>query len=423
MKKKTLLIILLFLILVSIISTILYFSFKSKEITQVQNNEEIEIIPELYGLKINEWNIITDTVRKGDCLGNILSKYNVSVKQIDQINKMVNDTFKITLINIGRVFTIFTDTVSNDTIIKAKIFVYENNKYKYTKFDFRNKDTVFVERYYKQVDTIIKSGSGIIKTSLWHTMIDNGYSWQLAIALSKIFAGTVDFYSLQPGNWFKILYEELHIEGAQVGVGNIQAGVFFQGGKELWAVPFCIDSTQNFYDTLGNSMKRQFLTAPLEFTHISSRYSNARMHPIFHKVTEHLAVDFSAPMGTPVYAAADGVITIRRYGTGAGNYVAIKHNSTYTTVYMHFSEYGIYNVGDRVKQGDIIGYVGSTGWSTGPHLHYEVHENGKKIDPLTFSPPPAEPVDSINMPRFNKEKQKWIKKINKIKLNTNDSII
>jgi murein DD-endopeptidase MepM/ murein hydrolase activator NlpD len=147
-------------------------------------------------------------------------------------------------------------------------------------------------------------------------------------------------------------------------------------------------------------MRKTFLLAPLEYTHISSRYSHARMHPIWQTVGEHLAVDFSAPSGTPVYAASDGTITTRTFQSGAGNYVVIRHNSVYSTVYMHFSKFGEYNVGDRVNQGDIIGYVGSTGWSTGPHLHYEVHENGKKIDPLTFEPPPAEPVDSAHMGTF-----------------------
>jgi murein DD-endopeptidase MepM/ murein hydrolase activator NlpD len=250
-------------------------------------------------------------------------------------------------------------------------------------------------------------------------MIDNDYSWELALALSQTFAWTVDFYILQPGDWFKVIYDEYFVENKRIGLGEIKGGVFYQGGKELWAVPFTQDSIKSFFDTVGNSMRKTFLLAPLEYTHISSRYSHARMHPIFHKVTEHLAIDFSAPTGTPVYAASDGTIITRTYGTGAGNYVAVKHNSVYTTVYMHFSAFGQYHVGDRVSQGDIIGYVGSTGWSTGPHLHYEVHENGKKIDPLSFEPPPAEPIDSIHMERFNIEKREWIDRINKIQIKDN----
>ena len=142
------------------------------------------------------------------------------------------------------------------------------------------------------------------------------------------------------------------------------------------------------------------------------------MHPIFHKVTEHLAVDYSAPMGTPIYSASDGTIVFRGWGTGAGNMVKVRHNSVYSTVYMHMSRFGDYNVGDYVKMGDVIGYVGSTGWSTGPHLHYEIHENGYKIDPLLFEAPPAEPVPPEQMDRFNKEKQKWIDEINKIEFPT-----
>ncbi len=239
-------------------------------------------------------------------------------------------------------------------------------------------------------------------------MNDNGYNWDLALALSQAFAWTVDFYSLQPNDWFKVIYDELYVEDSRVGISGIKAGVFYHGGKELWAIPFKQNSAVCFFDTLGNSMRKTFLKAPLEYTRVSSRYSNARMHPVFNKVREHFAVDFAAPSGTPIYAASDGTIVGRTYGTGAGYYVTIRHNSVYTTVYMHLSRFGAYNVGDYVAQGDIIGYVGSTGWSTGPHLHYEVHENGHKIDPLTFEPPPAEPIDSANMKQFETEKRKWI---------------
>ncbi|MCK9321899.1 MAG: peptidoglycan DD-metalloendopeptidase family protein [Bacteroidales bacterium] len=390
--------------------------FLKQKTSVVENVEVVEVkIPELYGEPIEGWILYTDTVRSGDFLGTIMGRYGISPQQIDKIAKMSSDTFNTTLINPGRPFTVFADTVI-DSIPQAKIFVYENTAVKFTKYDFRNPDTILIEKFRKPIDTVNLEASGVIETSLWNAMINNGYSWELALAMSQTFAWTVDFYALQPGDWFKVLYSELFVGDKRISIGEVQAGVFYQGGKELWAIPFTQDSTQCFFDTIGNSMRKTFLLAPLEYTHISSRYSNARMHPIFHKVTEHLAVDFSAPMGTPVYAASDGTITTRTFGTGAGYYVAIRHNSVYTTVYMHFSRFGEYNVGDRVSQGDVIGYVGSTGWSTGPHLHYEVHENGRKIDPLKFEPPPAEPVDSSNLERFNEEKRYWIDKVNSVKM-------
>ncbi|HOE38245.1 MAG TPA: peptidoglycan DD-metalloendopeptidase family protein [Bacteroidales bacterium] len=415
MTKKQFLITLIIFVL--IVAVVLFFIFKPKKQETPTTTTEVqeEVIPEKFGISLTGWELIEDTVRQGDYIGGILNKYGISSQQIHKVVEMSCDTFRTTLITVGNLYTIFYDTII-DEVPQAKIFVYENSKMKYTLYDFRNPDTVYINRSLKQIDTITNTASGIIEYSLWQTMIDNGYNWDVALALSQTFAWTVDFYSLQKQDWFKVIYDEYFVDNERVGLGEIKAGVFHHGGKELWAIPFVEDSVLCFYDTLGNSMRKTFMPAPLEYTHIGSRYSHARMHPIHHVVTPHLAVDFSAPTGTPVYAASDGTIVIRTYGTGAGNYVKIRHNSVYSTVYMHFSKFGKYQVGDRVNQGDIIGYVGSTGWSTGPHLHYEIHENGKKIDPLKFEPPPAEPVDSIHMERFNKEKRKWIDDVNKIKL-------
>ncbi|PLX09340.1 MAG: metalloendopeptidase [Marinilabiliales bacterium] len=414
MKKKFIYIIAI--VVIAVIALVLIVVINKKEpVVKEKVVEVVEEIPMKYNIPLEGWTIYTDTVRKGDFLGTIMNRYGITAQQVDQISKMSSDTFNVTLINLGRPFTVFSDTII-DSIPQAKIFVYENSSVRYTKYDFTNPDTILIEKLEKQIDTVELEAAGVIEFSLLQTMLDNDYSWELALAMSQTFAWTVDFYALQPGDWFKVMYTELYVEDKRIGIGDIQAGVFYQGGKELWAVPFTEDSVQSFFDTVGNSMRKTFLLAPLEYTNISSRYSHARMHPIFHKVTEHLAVDFSAPMVTPVYAASDGTIVTRTYGEGAGYYVAIRHNSVYTTVYMHFSRFGQYNVGDRVNQGDIIGYVGSTGWSTGPHLHYEVHENGQKIDPLAFEPPPADPVDSINLPRFHEEKRYWIDKVNAIEL-------
>lgn len=414
MKKQNIIIISIGVFISLIIIVFFIIKDRNKDFKEIEEIVE-EILPQKYGLYLDEWDILYDTVRKGDYLGTILNKYGISPQQVDKISKMSSDTFNVTLLNLGRPYAVFYDTIIDEKI-NTSIFVYENSKISYTVYDFRKPDTIKIERFRKHIDTVTSEASGTIKYSLWQTMLDNGYSWELALALSQTFAWTVDFYSLQPGDWFKVIYDELYVEEHNVGLRGINAGVFYHGGKELWAIPFTQDSTTSYFDTLGNSMRKTFLQAPLEYTRVSSRYSNARMHPVFNKVREHLAVDFAAPMGTPVYAASDGTITTRTYGTGAGYYVVIKHNSVYTTVYMHFSRFGNFNVGDRVSQGDIIGYVGSTGWSTGPHLHYEIHENGQKIDPLKFEPPPAEPVDSINRDRFNMEKRQWIDKINKIEV-------
>ena len=414
MNKKVIIVIsaIVILALVTIYLTVFYNNNKN----DIKEEEEIVIPIEKFGIIVDDWNILSDTVRQGEILGIIMNKYGISPVQIDKISKLSSDTANYTMLKIGRPYHIFYDTIIDEKPI-AKIFVYENSKTMYTKYDFRNNDSILIERFYKKVDTICGTASGTITSSLWKTISDNGYDWNLAIAMSQTFAWTVDFYAIQKGDWFKVVYDDLYVDNEKIGFGEVKAGVFYNGGKELWAIPFEQDSVVCFYDTLGNSMRKTFLKAPLQYTRVSSRYSNARMHPIHHQPIAHLAVDFAAPYGTPIYAASDGVITRKGWDNGGGNFIAIRHNSVYTTVYMHLSSFGKFNSGQRVAQGDIIGYVGSTGWSTGPHLHYEIHENGKKIDPLNFNPPAAEPVDSANIERFNVEKRKWIDLINEIKFN------
>ena len=414
MKKKIIYILAALLVIAAIVFVVIKFT-KKKELPITEKKVEVVETPSLFGIELEGWTLYSDTVRKGDFLGTIMGRYGINAQQIDKIAKMSSDTFNITLINLGRPVTVFSDTII-DSIPQASLFVYENTSVTYTVFDFRDPDTILVEKLRKPIDTVTLQASGIIEFSLWQAMLDNDYSWELALAMSQTFAWTVDFYALQPGDWFKVIYSEYFVDGERIGIGEVKAGVFHHGGKDLWAIPFVQDSVKSYFDQEGASMRKTFLLAPLKYTGISSRYSHARMHPIHHKVTEHLAVDFAAPMGTPVYAASEGTLSTRTYGTGAGNYVVIRHNSVYTTVYMHFSRFGIYKVGERVNQGDIIGYVGSTGWSTGPHLHYEVHENGQKIDPLKFEPPPADPVDSVHLERFHQEKVYWIDKVNEIEM-------
>ena len=412
--KKLIIFVIIALILIGIGITVF------TKLQQPSDNQEV-IIPDIirqtkYGLYIEDWNILEDTVKSGDFLGIILNKYGISSLQIHKISKQNSDTFKVTTIHTGQPFFVFCD--KDDTLRNAKYFVYENSKTRYTRYNFTVPDTIIIEKFNKKVDTVECSAYGIIESSLWNTLIGQGYSWNIAIALSQTFAWSVDFYALQKGDWFKVIYDDLLVEGQTIDQPNVKAGIFYHGDRELWSIPFKVRDTSNisFYDTLGNSMKRSFLKSPLKFTRISSRYSNARMHPILHRPTAHLAVDFVAPCGTPIYAACDGTIVYRGWDTGGGNVIKIRHNKVYSTVYMHISSFGNYFVGQYVRQGETIGYVGSTGWSTGCHLHYEVHENGKQIDPLSFMPPPTEPIDSANMPRFNIEKRTWIDKINKIKI-------
>ena len=411
-KKSKLRIWIIGLVVISLVSVIAMVLFlRNGSVNEVDDSLPVQdtVCEMRFGIPVDNWTITVDTVRQGDYLGTILNRYGVQMSQVDKIARF-SDTVDYTRISVGRPYSVFSSL--GDTSGVAKIFVYENSPLMFTVFDFR--DSVDVERKYHNVDTVTCTASGRIRTSLWSLLDSKGYDWDLAVGMSQVWAWTVDFYALQKDDWFKVVFDEYRVDGKPVRIGNVRAGVFFHNGSERWAIPFVRDSVVEFFDTCGQSTRKTFMKAPLKFTRISSRYTNSRMHPIHHVPKAHLAVDFSAPMGTPVYAASDGKIIVRRYGNGAGNYVTIRHNSIYETVYMHLSKFGKYNVGDNVHQGDVIGYVGSTGWSTGPHLHYEVHENGRKINPLNFDPPLAEPIGSVHMEQFNKEKRKWIEMIDKI---------
>lgn len=234
-------------------------------------------------------------------------------------------------------------------------------------------------------------------------MIDNDLHPMLAIELSEIYAWSIDFFGLQKGDSFKVIYEEEYIDTISNGIKHILAASFSHAGSEIYAIPLIQDGEESYYDLEGNSLRKAFLKAPLRFSRISSRYSNSRLHPILRIRRPHHGVDYAAPAGTPVHAIGDGRVIMREYQGGAGRIVKIRHNSVYTTAYMHLRAYGKgITVGKYVKQGDIIGYVGSTGLSTGPHLDFRFYKNGHAVDPLKVKAPPVLPVSEDNIEKFDK---------------------
>jgi murein DD-endopeptidase MepM/ murein hydrolase activator NlpD len=236
-------------------------------------------------------------------------------------------------------------------------------------------------------------------------MIGNGMNPELAVDLSEIFAWTVDFFGLQKGDRFKIIYEEKFVGDKSVEIGKIYGAEFISSGIPILAIPLIQDGEENFYDADGKSLRKAFLKAPLRFSRISSRYSSGRMHPILRIVRPHFGVDYAAPVGTPVHSVGDGKVTSVANEGQAGRMVRIRHNSVYSTAYLHLSRYGKGIVpGAVVKQGQIVGYVGTSGLSTGPHLDFRFYKNGYPVDPLKVKAPPVEPVHEDNMARFEKIK-------------------
>lgn len=374
-----------------------------------QDTAQAEIIGKtLYGYSIEPFKLIEGKIGRNQNLSDILYRYNVSSPTVHEIIQKSKDTFEIRNIQRGNPYALFCE---KDSLSTARIFVYEHTSTEYYVIDLR--DSIVITKREKKVNIEQKTARGIIETSLWYAMIDNEINPLLSIELSEIFAWSIDFFGLQKGDEFKVIYEEQYIDSTSVGLGKIYAAWFKHADEEFYAIPFIQDGEESFYHTDGQSLKKAFLKAPLRFSRISSGFSHSRFHPILKIRRPHYGVDYAAPVGTPVHAIGDGkVIQMGRNGD-AGHMIKIRHNSVYTTAYLHLSRYarGMYN-GKYVKQGETIGFVGSTGLSTGPHLDFRFYRNGSPINPLRVKAPPVQPVKEENIETFNKVKEVIVEVLN-----------
>jgi murein DD-endopeptidase MepM/ murein hydrolase activator NlpD len=334
-----------------------------------------------------------------------------------KIVESTKDVFDVRKIRAGNVYHSF---YSADTTGNLVYFVYEKSPTNYIVFDLNGKIRVYEGS--KDISIIINTRSAKIEHSLYVALMKSNAPPELAIKLSQVFAWQVDFYHLQKGDHFKVIYEEEYINPGYgedstqfVGIGKILGAYFNHNNKEYYAIPFIQDSVYQFFDENGNSLRKAFLKAPLEYGRISSRYSRSRLHPILRVRRPHLGVDYAAPIGTPVRTTGDGIVTDLGYGRGNGRYIKIRHNSVYTTMYLHLSKFskGIKS-GVNVQQGQVIGYVGSTGLSTGPHLDYRFFLNGKPVDPLKVEVPPSHPVKEELQGEFEKVKEDVLLKLDNI---------
>ena len=352
----------------------------------------------MYGIPSDSFDITRERIRPNRFLSEIVADYGISMNEVDQVVRNSRDVFNVKSIRAGHNITLFTD---RDSTGKLRYLVYEHEPTLFYIFSFR--DSLNISAYNVAVRTEIRFSSGIIETSLWETMVNDSIDPELAIRLSDMYAWTVDFFGLQKGDAFKVIYEEQFIDNDPIGIGKVFMAEFNYAGKSLYAVPLIQDGKQGYYDSTGNSLRKAFLKAPLSYSRVSSRYSSGRMHPILRIVRPHLGVDYAAAAGTPVYSIGDGKIISASVEEEAGRIVRIRHNSVYTTAYMHLSRFGN-NIrsGAFVSQGDIIGYVGSSGLATGPHLDFRFYKNGYPVDPLKVEAPPVEPVLDINLVKFEK---------------------
>ncbi|MFW5656713.1 MAG: peptidoglycan DD-metalloendopeptidase family protein [Bacteroidota bacterium] len=419
MRKKTLIILLLSIAII-FFGILAYLSFYMPR----QPAEEIKISADMdttllkpkprleFGLPADSFTISSALVRANQNLSGILMQYGINPVTIDQIVKKSRGVFDFRKIRGGNTYHVFQDLT--DTIPEVNYFVYEQDHVNYVVIDLV--DSVAVYRGEKEVSTVENSVSGVINTSLWNAMTDAEVSPMLAIELSEIFAWTIDFFGLQEGDTFKVIYDEMYVDSTFIGLGHIHTAYMNHMGEDFYAIPFVQDSIRSFYDMEGQSLRKAFLKAPLRFSRISSRFSHSRMHPVLKIRRPHRGVDYAAPSGTPVYAVGDGRIVAKAWDSkGGGNYVKIKHNGVYTTGYLHLQGFakGL-KTNQFVSQGELIGYVGKTGLATGPHLDFRFYKNGQAVDPLKIEAPPVEPVKAENLEEYNAIKQKWFSRLNRL---------
>lgn len=348
-------------------------------------------IIEQYGYVLNDFNVIRDTIRKGDTFGDILFANGVSQEKIMEVATKFRDSFDVRKIVVGKPYVLLN---SKDSLKNTQVFIYETNTIDFAVVDFR--DTLSIFNSQKPVRFEDREASGVITSSLSATMEEQNLSPYMTDQLANIYAWTINFFKLQPGDRFKVIYTEKFIDDTiPAGLKEIKAAYFEHRGKPLYAFKFSSDSLgkiSGYYDEQANNLKRAFLKAPVQFSRISSRYNlNRRIKYYGFKLRPHRGTDFAAPVGTPILATADGVVTKSEYRGGNGNYVKIQHNGTYETQYLHMKARNV-KVGQHVSQGDLIGWIGMTGNTSGPHVCYRFWKNGKEVDPFKEDTPFSKPL-------------------------------
>lgn len=371
----------------------------------------------LYGLNVTGLNIIEGKVSKNQTLATILSPFNVPYQIIDEIAKKSKEVFDVRWIATDKKFTVITPSDS----LKAQFFIYEPNPAEYVVF---NLDSVYVYRAEKPSEIRKREIGGVIKSSLYNAMIEKGISPELIDEFADLYGWSVDFQSLQKGDVYKVIFEEKLVEGNVVSVSKIELAYFEHKGQAMHAIPFEQNGQVSFFDQNGNSFKKEFLRDPLKYSRISSRYNLNRFHPVQKRYKAHLGTDYAAPKGTEIRSVGDGTVVEAKFTSANGNYVKIKHNGTYTTQYLHMSKIGKgITAGTRVSQGQVIGYVGSTGLATGPHLCFRFWKHGKQVDWLKEKIPPSEPISNQNRDAFMAKKDEAIQLLAQINPEVDDRLL
>ena len=377
-----------------ILFTILIFLFSCGEKNSETKIEAIkEKVVKEYGYTLNNYNVKKDTIESGDSFGLILEKNNLFYPKIYDIVQEAKKVFDIRKINIGRPYTILS---SKDSLNKPLVFIYQPNPIDYIVVSLG--DSLWAEKKQKEVKLVEFEAMGTIKSSLSETMQELKLSPLLSNELSEIYAWNIDFFRLEKGDNFKILYTSKYVDDSiYIGLNRIHNAYFEHRGKPFYAIEFQTDSIKGMYeyfDDKGKNLRRAFLLSPVQFSRISSRYNLRRKIAYYGKVKPHYGTDFAAPIGTPIRSTAAGRVVKSGYTRANGYYVTVSHNATYSTQYLHMRKRGL-KVGTYVEQGDKIGEIGMTGFTSGPHVCYRFWKNGRQVDPLKQKLPEAKPISDI----------------------------
>lgn len=377
-------------------------------------------MPEIphWGFQLSHFTYSDAELHSGDVLGELLMKQGLTYPQVAKIVENCRGKFNINSMHVGKKLHFLADRQDGS----ARFLIYEPSPYQYATFQLTEPFAVNVTE--REVQTEVVAASGVLETSFWQALTDNGLDDELADGMIDILASSVDFYHQKQGDKFRVVFEQHYVEGKAVGTGNILAAVYEREGKQYYAFNYDKPGERTkYFDFEGRPAKKAFLKSPVKFSRISSRYNMHRMHPILGYTRPHCGTDYAAPYGTPIMSVADGTVLEATRRGGNGNFVKIRHDGTYQTQYLHMSSFakGIRS-GSHVGQGQVIGYVGATGLATGPHCCFRFWKNGREVDHLKLDLPSPEPMKSADFQVFVPVRDHLMQLLNSVTYHTHEEL-
>lgn len=363
-----------------------------------ENTQEVKVLK--FGFDTSDNVIDFVKIKSNQFLSDILQYEGISYQKVTEIEKSSKDIYSTRKFKSGKNITF----IRPDSCQAPSHFIYQPDVFRYVVFDISG-DSIRVNIKEKDFEKCVEVASGKIESSLWNALKANGHSAMLIDKMEDALASQVDFYHTKKGDAFKVIFEQKYIDNKPVAIGNILGAVYSNASGEHYSFYYKNGKFDGYYDYEGRASKGAFLKAPVKYSRISSRFSLARFHPIKKRTVPHYGTDFAAPHGTPIIAVADGVVSKASYTRGNGKFVKLTHSKKYQTQYLHMSRFadGL-RVGTHVKQGQCIGYVGSTGLATGPHVCYRFWKDGKQVDPRSVVAPEAKPMEDSELPKFKESR-------------------